>query len=182
MESDLITTKCPACRHEIQIKKSQAGIKAKCPKCKTAFIPDPLQYKRQESSLMFNLIFWPAISLTVVFVLWFMWNRETRLNAEKPVIPHVVGKRTGSATQNNGGLKYEAAHMAKQFVKKKLIAPESAEFPGDVQMVVLGPKRWKFSGKVNSRNNSGAMTLSRYYAVVEYGNNEKWLCSDVKVY
>jgi hypothetical protein len=84
-----------------------------------------------------------------------------------------------------------AYDMSKEFVKKELLCPSTAKFPGYGDIEVISMERevydpqcggtksenkgmYKIIGYVDAENTFGAKIRNQYYCEVEYLGNDKW--------
>lgn len=70
--------------------------------------------------------------------------------------------------------KFYAYTAAQDLIKKKLVSPSTAEFPGahKVHIAYLGNCRHQIQGYVDSQNSFGAMIRTEYYAEVRYSKSD----------
>lgn len=80
--------------------------------------------------------------------------------------------------RSNTGHPSLALSMAQDFVKERLIAPGSAEWPGfferDGHVTALGNKRYRVRSWVDSQNAFGALLRIQYTAVVVDAAGDRW--------
>jgi hypothetical protein len=95
----------------------------------------------------------------------------------------IVAGACGSA---DGGddLKYGAFDVCTQFVKERLRAQSTAEFPnpyeddGEVVWSNVGA-RWKVRSQVDAENGFGGTVTTRFVCAVEHHANDRWTLSSL---
>jgi hypothetical protein len=72
----------------------------------------------------------------------------------------------------------DAILMSEEFVKSRLEAPETAEFPpwhsSDVTSTELGKNRYEVISYFDVENAHGDMVRTNYVAVLKYEGNDRW--------
>jgi hypothetical protein len=116
--------------------------------------PEKSIWKRQYPSWAFGLIF-----LVVPLGLLFVFAERTP--------PGCIDSANGAAL---------AYVMSQQFVKDRLKAPATTDFPayGNVKAEYLGGCKHKVVGYVDSQNALGANIRTHYTAVVRYVDKDIW--------
>lgn len=93
----------------------------------------------------------------------------------------VVRSKSGPRTQ--GSTPGEAAWMATNFVKDRLKAPATANFPStysdDICIESLGQERYLVRGWVDSQNTFGANVRTRWVCVLRHAGGDRWRCESV---
>lgn len=122
---------------------------------------------------------WPLASLKVIAVLamlslGFMGYKECTSgylrNPFRTAPDQMPPVRTGNSSL--------ALSMAQEFVKDRLIAPGSAEWPGIFEgsdhVTALGNKRYRIESWVDSQNAFGALLRIQYTAIVVDAGGDRW--------
>jgi len=72
--------------------------------------------------------------------------------------------------------KYAAYVMCQEFVKDRLRAPATADFPvlSEARWSKSDGDRWRFEAHVDAQNAFGAVIRTRFHCVVKYAGENKW--------
>ena len=84
---------------------------------------------------------------------------------------------SGGSKPDKGNM-YGACVVCEKFVKNRLVAPKTAEFPAcgemKIEKVYGTTDTWTVIGYVDAQNRMGALLRSTYLCKVEYKGNDKW--------
>jgi len=88
----------------------------------------------------------------------------------------------GGGTSSNSPAtdrRIDAFVMSHDFVKDRLKAPSTAEFPWYDEKFVedLGNGKFRVTAYVDAENSFGAMLRSNYVCALQYLGNDKWHCT-----
>ena len=93
----------------------------------------------------------------------------------------------GSSDSNNGKPRepdeISAFVMSEEFVKNRLKAPATADFPWYDRSFVsdLGGGRFKVSANVDSKNSFGAKIRTHYTCVLKYKGEDAWILESIEL-
>lgn len=95
-----------------------------------------------------------------------------------------TGPAPGSAVaaappDNCGGGASMAFVMSQKFVRNRLKAPSTAQFPHSSSTREIGKCRYEVTAYVDAQNAFGAMLRTRYSAVMQYNGDRMWSASDI---
>lgn len=92
------------------------------------------------------------------------------------VILIAVGLSIKSPSANPNGDTIGAFAISQQFVKDRLKAPSTAEFPwySSESVTPLGEERYRVQSYVDSQNSFGAMIRTKYVAIVRKTGDSNW--------
>ncbi len=88
---------------------------------------------------------------------------------------------------NPAELESKAFIISQHFVKEKVKAPSTAQFPSfDFQSIHLGEGRYKVTSYVDAQNSFGAMIRTNYTAILKYNSGDwadyrNWTLEDLKL-
>ena len=80
--------------------------------------------------------------------------------------------------------KIEAYVMSQEFVKERLKAPATADFPWYDENFVkeLGDNKFEVNAYVDAENSFGAKVRTNYSCVLKYVGDDKWRAESVKLH
>jgi len=95
----------------------------------------------------------------------------------------VFSRSCNSVKVPEGSDKAEAWTEAEEFVKKRLVAPGSAEFSGlsETSLIETSPGHWVVNGWVDAQNAFGAKLRRRYKCKLRYIGARQWEAEEVSI-
>lgn len=103
------------------------------------------------------------------------------------LVGHFSGDRNAGATpakvaENDcGGGPGMAFVMSQNFVRERLQAPSTAQFPHTSNTTEIGPCEYRVAAYVDAQNAFGAMLRSDYTATMKYVGDRRWTARDVRI-
>ena len=71
--------------------------------------------------------------------------------------------------------------MTQDFVRERLVAPATAQFPHTSETTEIGECEYRVAAYVDSQNSFGALLRADYTAVVKYVGDRRWTVRDVRI-
>lgn len=194
---------CPFCGSKLEIPEDYMGKEVGCRQCRNKFFVPRIMQENKTSSVnppelpksrieetkkdsvpksSESAVAGGCGCLVLLLLFFFVFGTGSEDQA-----PKNKGKQSGSSQykpqEESSSDPISAFVMSQSFVKDRLKAPATAEFPWyDESMVTpLGKEKYIVRSYVDAQNAFGALIRNNYTCRLAYQGNDKWLLEDITI-